>query len=83
MDSHQQRKHRRIKAIAAVIEKRRRVNYKVFLAELEYQGIRKSVAEDYISALEDLGWIHCKNGDIVWDGTEVRTEKREVEGDQK
>lgn len=68
MDSHQQRKHRRIMAIAKVIERRGRVNYKQFLAEMQYHGLRKSVAEEYLEALKDLGKVKFDKGDIVWDG---------------
>ena len=64
MDSHQQRKHRRIMAIARLIERRGRVNHKRFLAEMQYHGLRKKVAEEYLEVLKDLGLIRmytCKN----------------------
>ena len=66
MDSHQQRKHRRIRAIANVIERRERVNYKKFLAEMQYHGLRKCVAEEYLDVMKDLGWIKCENEEIIW-----------------
>jgi hypothetical protein len=68
MDSHQQRKHRRIRAIANVIERRGHVNYKKFLAEMQYHGLRKCVAEEYLEVLKDLGWIKCENEEIIWKG---------------
>jgi len=68
MDNHQQRKHRRIKAIAKVIERTRNVSYKRFLAEMQYNGLRKSVAQEYLDVLKDLGWISCDNDDITWKG---------------
>lgn len=73
MDSHQQRKHRRIIAIAEVIKKRRRVNYKRFLAEMQYHGLRKKVAEEYLEALKDFGMIKVDKGDIVWNGKDEST----------
>ena len=68
MDSHQQRKHKRVMAIAQVIEKRQKVNYKQFLAEMQYNGLRKSVAEEYLEVLKDLGWIKVDSNDIIWNG---------------
>ena len=69
MDTHQQRKHKRIMAVAEVIKRRGRVNYKRFLAEMQYHGLRKKVAEEYLEALKDLGMIKFEEGDIVWNGT--------------
>ena len=66
MDSHQQRKHRRIMAIASLVERRGRVNYKRFLAEMQYHGLRKKVAEEYLEVLKDLGMIEHDKKDIVW-----------------
>jgi len=68
MDSHQQRKHKRIKAIAEIIESRRKVNYKQFLAEMQYHGLRQSVAEEYVELLKDLGLIKLEKEDILWNG---------------
>jgi len=68
MDSHQQRKHKRIMAIAEVVRRRGRVNYKEFLAEMQYHGLRKSVAEEYLEVLKDLGMMKQDKGDIVWNG---------------
>jgi hypothetical protein len=72
MDSHQQRKHKRVMAIAKVIERRGRVDYKRFLAEMQYHGLRKSVAEEYLEALKDLDKVKFDKGDIVWNGKENR-----------
>ena len=69
MDSHQQRKHKRIMAIAEVIERRGTVNHKRFLAEMQYHGLRRKVAEEYLEVLKDLGMIKFEEGDIVWNGT--------------
>lgn len=77
MDSHQQRKHRRIMAIAEVIKKRRRVNYKQFLAEMQYHGLRKKVAEEYLEALKHLGLIKHDKDDIVWN-SENQSNKSET-----
>ena len=66
LDSHQQRKHRRVVAIANVIRKRGKVDCKRFLAEMQYYGIRKKVAEEYLEALKDLGKIRYEKGYIVW-----------------
>jgi hypothetical protein len=74
MDSHQQRKHKRIMAIAEVIQKRGKVNYKRFLAEMQYYGLRKIVAEEYLEALKDLKKIRIDKNNIVWnDKQETRT----------
>ena len=65
VDSHQSRKSRRIRAIVRVLERKVRVNYKRFLAEMQFNGIRKSVAKEYLDALKDLKWIDI--GDyITW-----------------
>lgn len=69
MDSHQQRKHRQVMAIAKLIERRGRINYKRFLAEMQYHGLRKSVAESYLELLKDLGKVRFAKCDIVWNGT--------------
>lgn len=76
MDSHQQRKHKRIMAISGVIKRRDRVNYKQFLAEMQYHGLRKSVAEEYIEVLKDLGIVKFDKGDIVWNGKDQPNERR-------
>jgi len=72
MDSHQQRKHRRIMAIAGVIRRRGKVNYKGFLAEMQYHGLRKKVAEEYLEVLNDLDWVKFDKGEIVWNGENQR-----------
>jgi len=76
MDSHQQRKHRRIMAIARVIERRGRVNYKHFLAEMQYHGLRRRVAEEYIEVLKDLDKVKFDKGDIVWNGKNESNERK-------
>lgn len=73
MDSHQQRKRERIRAIGDLIEKRRRVDYKRFLAEMQYHGIRKKVAREYLDVLRDLGMIRFSDGYVVWNGENTRT----------
>lgn len=79
MDSHQQRKHKRIMAIAEVIRSRGRDDYKHFLAEMQYHGLRKKVAEEYLEVLKDLGMIKFDKGDIVWNGTEEDKERARFE----
>ncbi len=65
VDNHQSRKSRRIRAIARVLERKVRVNYKRFLAEMQFNGMRKKVAMEYLDALKDLNWIEI--GDyITW-----------------
>ena len=66
IDSHQSHKNKRIKAIARILKRKGRVNYKRFLAEMQFNGMRKSVAEEYLEALEDLGTIEHEKDDIVW-----------------
>jgi len=70
LDSHQQRKHRRIVAIADVVRKRGKVDCKRFLAEMHFHGLRKKVAEEYIDALIDLGMIKFDKGYLVWNKQE-------------
>jgi len=66
MDTHQKLKHKRIMAIAELIESRRIVNYKQFLGEMQIHGLRKNVAEEYLEALRDCGLIRFKNDLILW-----------------
>lgn len=68
MDSHQRRKHKRIMAIARVIEMRGRVNHKRFLAEIQYNGLRRCVSEEYLKVLKDLELVKCDNSNIIWNG---------------
>lgn len=81
MDSHQQRKHRRIMAISKVIERNGRVNYKWFLAKMEYHGLRRMVAIGYLDALRDLGLIRFDGDHVIWNGKEIR--KTEAEKSRK
>ena len=66
MDSHQQRKYRRVEAIANLIRNRHVVNYREFLAEMQYHGLRKKVAEEYLDILKDLGKIRYDKGYVIW-----------------
>jgi hypothetical protein len=66
IDTHQGHKNRRIKAIAKVLECKGRVDYKRFLAEMQYNGIRKSVAEGYLDVLTELKIVRIEKEDIVW-----------------
>jgi hypothetical protein len=66
IDSHQTHKNRRIRAIARVLEKKGRVNYKRFLAEMQFNGMRKSVAKEYLYALNDLNMIEITADEIIW-----------------
>jgi len=66
MDSHQQRKYRRVEAIANLVRNRHVVNCWEFLAEMQYFGLRRKVAEEYIDILEDLGKIRYDKGSIIW-----------------
>lgn len=63
MDVHQKKKHQRIVAIAKL--NRGRVNYKEFLAEMQYQGIRGKIADEYIQVLKDLNMIKRDKEDFV------------------
>jgi len=83
MDSHQQRKHRRIMAIAEVVERRGRANYKRFLAKMQYHGLRKKVAEEYLEVLKDLGIVKFDKGDIVWNGQMKGTNENLTVGDSE
>ena len=77
MDSHQQRKHMRITAIAKVIERKGRVDYKRFVAKMEYHGLRRKVAIGYLDAMRDLGLIKFDGDCVVWN-REPNTEKHVV-----
>ena len=66
LDSHQKSKRRRIQAVAELIKKRIEVDYKKFLAELQYAGLRKVVAEEYLVALDEMELIVITGGKIIW-----------------
>ena len=68
MDSHQKRKQKRIMAISNLIKKRVKVNYKQFLAEMQFNGLRKIVAEEYLEVMKDLDLIKFENENIIWIG---------------
>ena len=61
MDSHQQRKQKRIMAIANLVKKKGKINYKQFLAEMQFNGLRKIVAEEYLEVMKDLQLITYEN----------------------
>lgn len=66
IDSHQLHKSKRIKAIASVLKRKRRVNYERFLAEMQFNGLRKQVAVEYVNVLKELGKVRIDGEDIVW-----------------
>lgn len=66
LDSHQQKKRRRVIAFADVIKKKQVVSHKRFLAEMQYLGLRKQVAEEYLDILKDLDKIRFDKGYIIW-----------------
>ncbi len=66
MDSHQKLKHKRLIAIAELIRSRHVVNYKQFLGEMQFHGLRKTVAEEYLEALKDFELIRFEDDLIVW-----------------
>lgn len=76
LDPHQKLKHRRIEDMAKVLETRGRVDFKKFLAEMQYDGIRKSVAEEYLETLKDLGKIAITEEQIVWNTPNKDTEEK-------
>lgn len=74
IDGHQAQKTKRIRAVAKALERKGRVNYKQFLAEMQYNGLRKSVAEEYLEMLWDLGKIRIDKDDIVWNDQQTSGE---------
>jgi hypothetical protein len=76
MDSHQKLKHKRLIAIAQLIRSRRVVNYKQFLGEMQFNGLRKTVAEEYLEALKDFGLIRFENDRIVWNDQDRKLQSR-------
>ena len=76
IDSHQSRKNRRIKAIAEVLKSKGRVNYRQFLAQMQFNGIRKSVAKGYLDVLKELGMIKHDKENIVWNRKDKANERR-------
>lgn len=68
IDVHQRRKSKRIRRIAKELKGKKRVNYNRFLVEMQYNGVRKNVAEGYIEVLMELGVIRHDKDDIVWNG---------------
>lgn len=72
IDGHQSQKTKRVRAIARVLERKGKANYKKFLAEMQFNGLRKSVAEEYLNILKDLQMIRLDKSDIIWNGIENR-----------
>ena len=68
IDSNQILKEKRVRAVARVLRRKGRTNYKRFLAEMQFNGLRRVVAEEYLNILKDLGWIKCENEEIIWKG---------------
>ena len=68
LDSHQKKKQERILAVAQILATRRMVMTAKFLAELQFNGIRKTVAKEYIDALIDLGWLSTDGNFLLWTG---------------
>jgi len=66
LDTHQQRKQMRIRQVAIELTSRKRTPTKPFIAFLEYNGLRKTVAEEYINALIALGWAKYEGEYLVW-----------------
>lgn len=48
-----------------------RVNYTRFLAEMQFNGMRKKVAQEYLEVLKDLELIKCENEEVVWVGEKI------------
>lgn len=71
IDTQQTGKKRRIVNVVRVLEHKGRVNYKRFLAEMQFNGMRKKVAEEYLEALADLEIIRRDKDDIVWNGENI------------
>lgn len=53
-------------AFANAIKRKHKVEYKRFLAEMQYYGLRKKVAEGYLDILRDLDKIRFEKGYIYW-----------------
>ena len=66
VDVHQLQKSKRIEAVARVLKRKCRVNREKFLAEMQFNGLRKQVAVEYIEVLKTLGKVRIEGGDIVW-----------------
>ena len=66
LDSHQQQKAKRILEVARTLRRLERTDYKEFLAKLQFRGIRKIVAIEYLDALRDLKRVKIDKSDIVW-----------------
>jgi hypothetical protein len=66
LDMHQQRKKRRIQEFAKVLKLRGRADYKKFLGEMQFGGLRKVVALEYLEAMKDMGMINIDEKEIVW-----------------
>lgn len=71
IDSHQTSKSKRIRAVARVLRNKVRVNYTRFLAEMQFNGMRKKVAQEYLEVLKDLELIKCENEEVVWVGEKI------------
>jgi len=66
LDNHQVKKKKRIRAVAEILRYRRKVRADKFVAELEFNGIRKSVAQEYINTLLVLELIKTDGAFLIW-----------------
>ena len=66
LDTHQKKKRTRILAVAKLIKKNKVVKTDSFIAILEFNGIRKKVAKEYIDALLTLKWIKSDGVKLTW-----------------
>ena len=71
LDDHQKRKHRRVMEFARAIRSKEKVDFRRFLAEMQWYGLRKKVAEEYLDILKDLGKIKIESGFIYWNEADL------------
>lgn len=68
LDTHQNKKRERILAVAQILATRKLVHTAKFIVELEFNGLRRKVAKEYIDALIDLDWLTTDGNHLLWVG---------------
>ena len=68
LDNNQRKKRARIRAVAKDIKTKGRVDTRKYIAQLGLNGVRKTVAEEYIQALIDIEYLHSEQNSLKWIG---------------
>jgi len=71
LDTHQQRKQVRIRQVAIELARRKKITTNSLIAILDFNGLRKTLAEEYINTLIALGWAKHEGKYLIWCGPEA------------